>query len=266
MTQELEDQVIVGAVPALGAIRFEQSPRRVRAFFNRVAVADSRRVMIMLEPRHLPVYYLPIEDIRMDLLVPSDHETQSATKGIARYWTVRVGERETEDAAWRYPEPPPGAPDIGGHVAFYWAKMDAWFEEDDEVFVHPRDPYHRVDVLNSSRHVRVVAGGQTIAETRRPRLLFETNLPTRYYVPKADVRMDLLEPSATLSACPYKGRAIYWSVRVGDFFGEDFAWSYPFPIPECPKIENLICFFDERVDETYVDGQPQPKPVTPWGR
>jgi len=142
--------------------------------------------------------------------------------------------------------------------------MDAWFEEDDEVFVHPRDPYHRVDVLNSSRHVKVIVGGEVVAETTRPRLLFETGLPTRYYIPKLDVRLDLLTPTNTSTRCPYKGKASYWTVNLGGKEFTDIVWGYPAPIPECPKIENLLCFYDEKVDAVYVDGELQPKPVTPW--
>jgi uncharacterized protein (DUF427 family) len=141
--------------------------------------------------------------------------------------------------------------------------MDAWFEEDDEVFVHPRDPYHRVDVLNSSRHVKVTLGGELVAETRRPRLLFETSLPVRYYIPMLDVKMELLDPSDTISRCPYKGVAAYWSVRAGGTVHPDLAWSYRSPIPECPKIENLIAFFNERVD-LEVDEERLERPQTPW--
>jgi uncharacterized protein (DUF427 family) len=141
--------------------------------------------------------------------------------------------------------------------------MDSWFEEDDEVFVHPRDPYHRVDVLNSSRHVKVVVEGEVVAETHRPRLLFETGLPTRYYFPKLDVRLELLEPTDSVTACPYKGQARYWSVRVGDHVVKDLVWSYPTTIPECPKIENLLSFYNEKVD-LYVDGELQVRPKTPW--
>jgi uncharacterized protein (DUF427 family) len=113
--------------------------------------------------------------------------------------------------------------------------------------------------------VRVAAAGQTVAETRRPRLLFETGLPTRYYIPKADVRMDLLTPTDSETQCPYKGKARYWSVGSGDKVEKDIAWSYPYPIPECPKIENLVAFYNERAD-IWVDGELQTKPETPWSR
>jgi uncharacterized protein (DUF427 family) len=133
------------------------------------------------------------------------------------------------------------------------------------VFVHPKDPFHRVDVLNSSRRVRVELDGVALAESRRPRLLFETGLPIRYYLPKVDVRLDLLEPSDTVTRCPYKGTTEHFHARVGDRLHEDVAWVYPTALPESAKIENLICFYDERVDVT-VDGVAQPKPVTAWSR
>ena len=146
---------------------------------------------------------------------------------------------------------------------FRWNLMDAWYEEDDEVFVHPRDPNHRVDVLNSSRHVKIKVDGELVAETGRPRLLFETDLPVRYYFPRLDVRMDLLEPTDSVSRCPYKGVASYWSVRAGGKVHKDIAWSYKSPIPECPKIENLIAFYNEKVD-IEVDGRAVERPMTPW--
>jgi uncharacterized protein (DUF427 family) len=141
--------------------------------------------------------------------------------------------------------------------------MDHWYEEEEEVFVHPRDPYHRVDVLASSRHIRVELAGQLVAESSRPHILFETGLPTRYYLPLADVRMELLEPTETHSRCPYKGLASYWTARVGEEVFADIVWCYPEPIPECPKVKDLLCFFNERADIT-VDGQPLPKPKTQW--
>jgi uncharacterized protein (DUF427 family) len=130
--------------------------------------------------------------------------------------------------------------------------MDAWFEEDEQVFTHPRDPYTRVDILPSSRHIRVAVDGITIAETSKPTLLFETGLPTRYYLPKTHVRMDLLEPSDSRSHCPYKGEAEYWSLRSDDV-GADLAWSYRTPLPESQKIAGLISFYTDKVD-LYVDG------------
>ena len=137
--------------------------------------------------------------------------------------------------------------------------MDAWYEEEEEIFLHPRDPYKRVDVLKSSRHVRVVLSGETIAESDRPHLLFETGLPPRYYFPEEDVRMDLLEQSESTSICPYKGKAVYLSAKIGDELFEDLAWSYPDPIAESPKIKGLLAFYPERVEDIIVDGEPVKK-------
>ncbi len=217
MPEALEDQRIRFPDRAVGAPRVwvEPTARRVRAVLGGVALVDSTGALLLFETEHLPVYYVPIADVRMDLLTATGRRTHCPLKGDASYWTVTVGDRVAENAVWGYPDPLPGCPDISRHVALYWNKMDAWYEEDDEVFVHPRSPYHRVDVLSSSRHVRVVVAGETVAETRRPRLLFETGLPTRYYIPKADVRMDLLEPTATVTQCPYKGKASYWSAGSG---------------------------------------------------
>jgi uncharacterized protein (DUF427 family) len=132
--------------------------------------------------------------------------------------------------------------------------MDAWFEEDEEVFTHPRDPYTRVDILPSSRHVRIEVDGVTVAESTKPTLLFETGLPVRYYLPKTDVRMDLLAPTETSSHCPYKGQADYWSLLLGETTVQDVAWSYRTPLPESQKIAGLVCFYPEKVD-LYVDGR-----------
>ena len=246
-----------------GPLEFLYPEKRVRAFFADTAIANSSRALLLLERKHLPVYYFPMDDVRMDLLKETDSHTHCPRKGNASYWTIEVGDWRSENAAWSYLDPIPQAAEIKGYVAFYWNELDSWFEEDDEVFVHPRDPYTRVDVLNSSRHVRVEVEGETIAETHKPRLLFETGLPTRYYIPKDDIRMDLMKPTATKTRCPYKGEASYWSVEAGGKVLEDLAWSYPQPIPECPKIENLVSFFNEKVD-VYVDGVLKPRPKTHW--
>ena len=244
----------------------EPTPRRVRTVFGGLTVADSRRTLLVWAGDiRLPVYYFPLPDVRADLLSESDRRIAHPDLGNARCWHLEVGGRSAADAAWSFDETEPGAEAVRGHLAFNWGEMDAWFEEDDEVFVHPRDPYHRVDVLNSSRHVRVELNGVTVAESRRPRLLFETGLPPRYYLPKADLRMDLLEPTQSHTACPYKGTASYWTVRHDGVEWPDIAWSYPSPIPECPKIEDLIAFYNEHVD-LIVDGELQERPQTPWSR
>jgi uncharacterized protein (DUF427 family) len=263
MAKALEDRVIEQIErPAGDGIRFEPAQRRVRVMFGGVTIADSRKVLLALESKRLATYYFPAGDVRVDLFVATSFKSNHPGKGEASFYSIKVSDLTAEKAAWRYLQPERA--DLKDYVAFYWDKMDAWFEEDDEVFVHPRDPYHRVDVLNSSRHVKVIVGGEVVAETTRPRLLFETGLPTRYYIPKLDARLDLLTPTNTTTRCPYKGKASYWSVNVNGKEFKDIVWAYPAPIPECPKIENLLCFYDEKVDAVYVDGELQPRPITPW--
>src|SRR5712692_11226877 len=265
MAKALEDRVIpqLPDRPAQDGILFEPTQRRVRVLLGGITVADSRAVMLLLENKRLAIYYFPAKDVRLDLFVPTSYTSNHPGKGQASFYSVKVGDRVAEKAAWRYLQPERA--DLKDYVAFYWEEMDAWYEEDDEVFVHPRDPYHRVDVVNSSRHVRVEVDGVTVADTHRPRLLFETGLPTRYYIPKLDVRLDVLERSESVTSCPYKGTASYFHVRVGDRLHDDLLWVYESPIPECPKIENLLSFYNERAD-IFVDGELQEKPKTPWSR
>ena len=197
-------------------VLLEPSPRRVRVKFNGETIADSTKAHLLFETRHLPVYYFPRADVRLDVMSATGHHTFCPYKGTASYWTIRVGDRTAENTVWGYSDPYEEVAALGDFVAFYWDRVDHWYEEDEEIFVHPRDPYKRVDVVESARPVRVFLGGETVAETRRARFLFETRLPTRYYIPAEDVRMDLLAPSDKVTACPYKGRARYWSARIGD--------------------------------------------------
>jgi uncharacterized protein (DUF427 family) len=187
--------------PPRGILYFEDFQRRIRARFAGETVVDSKRVKLLHESGHLPVYYFPEADVRMDLLSRSDHTTHCPRKGDARYWSVRVGEREARNAAWSYPEPIAGCPPLAGHIAFYWAAMDEWWEEDEQAHGHARDPYHRIDVLETSRHVRVFVAGDVVAESRRARVLFEASLPPRWYLPREDVRRGVLVPSDTRTAC-----------------------------------------------------------------
>jgi uncharacterized protein (DUF427 family) len=247
-------------------LHIEPSPRRVRVVFDGETIADSKRALLLRESRRLPVYYFPRADVRIDRLEPVEYRTSCPHKGRASYWTIGGEKKSAENAAWSYNDPLPAAAPIKDHFAFEWNPMDAWFEEKEEIFVHPRDPYKRVDVLQSSRHVRVVVNGVTVADTRRPRLLFETGHPTRYYIPFEDGRGEFLVPSATRSRCPYKGIAAYWSLNAGGKEFEDLAWSYPDPIPECPKIKGLLCFFQEREATLYVDGEELPRLRTKWSR
>ncbi len=248
-------------------VRTEPCPRRIRVMVAGQFVAGSTDAIYVFEKGHLPVYYFPRADVRWDLLEATTTTSHCPRKGDAEYWSVVVGDERRTDAVWAYPHPIAGMEQLAGYVAFWWDRVDAWFEEDDEVFEHARDPYKRIDVLQSSRHVEVFIDGVKVADSVRPRLLFETGLPTRYYLPKLDVRVDLLQPSATTSVGPYKGTAHYWSVQLpdrpaGDLV-TDIVWFYPAPIPEIPKIEAHLCFFNEKVD-IVVDGVPQARPVSPW--
>lgn len=242
-----------------GRVRVEPGAKRVRVYLGGQVVADTTRPLLVWEVPYFPAYYLPRDDVRTEALTSSGRTEHSPSRGDARYYHVTVGDTVAEHAAWEYPDSP--IEDLRGHVRFEWGAMGAWFEEDDEVFVHPRDPYSRVDILSSSRHVTVDVDGVRLADTHRPTLLFETGLPTRFYLPKVDVRMDLLRPSPTTSACPYKGFAEYWSAVTPTGPVDDLAWAYRTPLPESQKIAGLVCFYNERVDLT-VDSAALERPHT----
>jgi uncharacterized protein (DUF427 family) len=242
----------------------EPTPRWVRVRLGDELVADSRRALLHVQygpgalPRsHLPTYYVPADDVVPGVLVDPGDVADGLT-----VWTVQAGGRRAEGAAWAHRSPPEPLEALAGLVTFSWGDPLAWFEEDEPLLAHARDPHKRVDVVPSSRTVRIEADGELLAESRRPLVLFETTLPVRYYLPPEDVRVELL-PSDTRSVCPYKGVASWWSARVGDRLLEDVAWSYPRPVPENPRIAGLICFRNERVDLT-VDGERSERPLTPW--
>jgi uncharacterized protein (DUF427 family) len=237
---------------------FEDSPRRVRAVLNGQTVADSRHVKLLHETGHIPVYYFPEADVRLELLRRSGQTSRSRHKGLEVGWSVSVGGRAEDGAAWSYSELPESARFLAGYFAFNWDRMDAWYEEDEQVFVHARDPYHRVDIRDSSRHVRVVIDGEPVADTRRLKLLFETGLPTRYYIPRTDVRSHMLEASERHTGCPYKGTASYYSVRTSKRLVRDVVWYYPEPFADAAGIKDLLAFYNERV-ELEVDGERQEK-------
>jgi uncharacterized protein (DUF427 family) len=240
----------------------EPTARWVRVRFAGQVIADSRRALLLRQygREQLPGYYFPQGDVRMEMLVPG---ADADPNDEVSWRSVQVGDQVATHAAWIVLRPPSVLAALSGYVSFAWGKMEGWYEEEEEVFVHARDPRTRVDVLPSSRHVRVVIDGEVVAETRRPHLLFETTLPTRYYIPPEDVRMELLEPTGLKTRCPYKGIASYWNLRVGQRVAHNIVWSYPDPIAECPKIRGLLSFFNEHVD-LYVDGELQTRPKTPW--
>jgi uncharacterized protein (DUF427 family) len=239
---------------ARGRVRVEQGSKRVRAYLDGHLVADTTRPLLVWEKPSYPTYYIPVRDVRTELLSEDGGIQHSPSRGDAKIFTVGAGPQARPGAALLFEESPFEA--LRGTVRLEWSAMDAWFEEDEEVFTHARNPYTRVDIHASSRHVRVEVDGVTIAETTKPTLLFETGLPVRYYLPKTDVRMDLLAPTATVSHCPYKGRAGYWSLELGEKTVQDVAWSYRTPLPESQRIAGLVCFYPEKVD-LYVDGRLQ---------
>lgn len=241
----------------------EPSPRWVRVEFNDAYVADTRRALLVWDTRGIPLYYFPREDVRLDLLQESDKVARYPSQGETVHWHVKVVDRIAEDAASAHPDPPEELAELSDYLTFKWSAMDAWYEEEERIYVHPRDPYKRVDVLPSSRHVKVELDGVTLADSHRPHLLFETGLPTRYYLPRQDVRMDLLEATDKHTRCPYKGKASYYSLHLDGDVHANLVWTYPDPIPECPKIEGLLSFYNEKVD-LIVDGERLPRPESPW--
>jgi uncharacterized protein (DUF427 family) len=234
-----------------GRVRVERGAKRIRAYLGGELVADTTHPLLVWEKPQYPTYYFPAADVRTDLLSDDGEVSHSPSRGDGRAHTVSAGGKEARGAALRYEQSP--FEELHGTIRLDWHAMDAWFEEDEQVFTHARDPYTRIDIVQSSRHVRVEVDGVTLAETTKPTLLFETGLPTRYYLPKTHVRMDLLTPTETATHCPYKGQAEYWSLSVGDDLVPDAAWSYPAPLPESQKIAGLICFYPDKVD-LYVDG------------
>lgn len=227
-------------------ILFSAFPRRVRATFAGETVLDTDRGMLLHESNILPVLYVPEEDVRAGLLQRTDHSTHCPFKGDASYWSISVGGRTSENAAWGYEAPNEDVPWLKGYLAMYWDRLDRWFDEDEEVFGHLRDPYHRIDVRPSSRRVRVAIGGTEVADTGSAQVLSEGGFPNRYYIPAVDVRVDMFVPSDAASHCPYKGDARYWS-RGGDAPAPDVAWSYPEPFDGALRIADHWCFHGDDV-------------------
>ncbi|MEV6986370.1 DUF427 domain-containing protein [Sphaerisporangium sp. NPDC051017] len=248
-------------MPVSDTFTSEPSERWVRAVKAGVTVVDSRHPVLVWESgRPVPGYAFPEAEVRTDLLRPAANPPSGLHEGATVYLDLTVGDVTVPNAAWVYP----GLP---GHLAFEWRGdsgevFDHWYEEEEEIFVHPRDPYKRVDPIPSSRHVRVEIEGRVVADTRAPVLLFETGLPIRYYIPPADVRFDLLEPTGSHTRCPYKGVASYRSLRdAGPAVPPDVAWAYPDPIPAAARIRDHVAFYNEAVD-IIVDGVKLARPVT----
>lgn len=246
-------------------VRTEECDKWVRAFVGGTTIVDSRAPLLFYEEVFpIPAYAFPASDVRTDLLKPASGEPPREPffflpKGpVAQWFDLEVEGRVIPSAAWIRDDP-----QLKDLIVFSWqpGTLDRWLEEEEEVFIHPRDPHKRVDALTSTRHVEVAVDGVVLGDTTNPVLLFETNLPTRYYLPREDVNFEALAPSANRSRCPYKGFADqYWDV-IGEAGEKNVAWSYPKPFPAVGKIANRIAFYNELVDIT-VDGVRQDRPIS----
>ena len=240
-----------------GRVRVEKSDKRVRAMLGGEIVVDSLKPLLVWEVPYYPTYYFPAEDVQTDLLVETGETRRSPSRGEATQYVVKAG--NGEGAAYAFLEPE--IKELEGHYAFVWKTLDHWFEEDEEVYVHPRDPYSRIDIVPSSRRVRVEIEGVTVADSTNASFLFETGLPTRYYIPKTDVRMALLTPTDLATACPYKGTARYWSATIDGETHDNIVWGYDSPLPESQKVAGLVAFYNEKVD-IFIDEVSLDRPKT----
>ena len=241
--------------------RWVPTPKRIRVYFAGQVVADSTQVF-MLRDSPVPVYYFPLADVKSNLFVETKEVRNAPQRGDASYWSIKVADRVAENAVYTSRTPIAGAEFLKGYVAFDWGKMDAWFEEKDQVFVHARDPFLRIDTVSTDRHIKVVLNGQTVAESDSALMVFEPGQPIRYYMPIADTKVELLRPSETTSRCPYKGLANYYSAEVGGKSYKDIVWSYRAPTLELGKIGGYVAFYHEQVDAIFVGGQEMPKPLS----
>ena len=237
--------------------RVEPSPRRVRGYVGDELIFDTMSARYVWEVPYYPQYYIPLDDVQPSALRDENHP-QTVQFGPSRLFSV-IGPTPTLQSAARVFDDDGGP--VSGLVRFEWSAL-SWFEEDEPIYGHPRNPYARVDALRSHRHVTVAVDGVLLADTRSPVLLFETGLPTRYYIDQTDVTFEHLEPTNTQTLCPYKGvTSGYWSVRAGDTVHTDLAWTYHTPLPAVAPIANMVAFYNEKVDIT-LDGVALPRPQT----
>ena len=237
----------------------EPAPRRIRAVLGHRVVIDTTAALYVWESPFYPQYYIPMDDVDAGSLVDEQHE-ERLQRGTARRYGVRVDDIDRPGVAHRYTDS--AVEGISGKIRFDWSAFDSWYEEDEEVFVHPRNPYVRVDALRSTRSVTVELDGLELARSSSPVMVFETGLPTRYYLNRTEVRFELLVPSDTVTACPYKGRtSAYWSSRIGDRTVADIAWAYDFPTRQLQPITGLVAFYNEKAD-LVLDGERLDRPTT----
>jgi uncharacterized protein (DUF427 family) len=237
----------------------EPVPRRVRAYLGGELVLDTTRALYVWEWPNYPQYYIPLADVNAELLIDEDHP-QRLSRGTARRHGLRAGELHRPGSVRVYGDD--ALEGLAGTARLDWDALDAWFEEDERVYVHPRNPYTRVDALRSTRSVRVELEGLMIAESSSPVLVFETGLPTRFYLNRTEVNFEHLVATETVTSCPYKGRTSgYWSIRTATGLHADLAWAYDLPTPALAPIAGLIAFYNERVDIT-LDGERLERPTT----
>ena len=236
----------------------EPVARRIRAFLGGETVFDTTTASYVWEWPYYPQYYIPLADVRRDLLVMEG--AHQSSRGAVEVYGLQTKDVHRPHAARVLTES--SVQGLSGTVRFEWAALDAWFEEDERVFVHPRNPYTRVDAIRSTRTVRIELDGAVLAESSSPVMVFETGLPTRYYLNRTELNFAHLVPTSTVTECPYKGiTSAYWSVRVGETVHPDLAWCYDFPTRALSPIAGLIAFYNEKVD-ILLDGQLLTRPTT----
>jgi uncharacterized protein (DUF427 family) len=242
----------------------ERLRRRMRVRFGDQWIADSDDVLLLHEPAHYPVAYFPLDSIREGALVSTPRTTQHQDLGLTSWFTVEAGDSRADRAAWQHLDPPKHAGELRDRVAFAWRAMDAFFEEEERIVGHAADPYHRIDIRTTARHLRVADGDRVIADSMRPLVLYESGFAPRWYVPREDVDLAALNAIDTQTFCPYKGLASYYD--IGSRAGA--AWSYPEAWPEVARIAGLISFEPDKIDVFLDDVQQRLEPgqsVLPHG-
>ncbi|MFI5508652.1 DUF427 domain-containing protein [Mycobacterium sp. NPDC051804] len=224
--------------------------RRMRVRVGDEWIADSETVLALHEPGRYPVAYFPRSDIREGILVDEDRVTQHGDLGDMRWYTVAVGDRQIPHAAWQHTSLPAHAAELTDRVAFAWRAMDAFYEEDDRIVGHAADPYHRIDIRNTSRHLVVRDGDRVVADTNHPVVLYESGFAPRWYVPRDDVDETLLEHVDGQTFCPYKGLADYYTIGER----KRAAWSYLNAWPESGRVSGLVSFEPDKI-EVWLDDQ-----------
>jgi len=287
VTGDMCDSLIMGTMVrdilmgSLGQLRYEPVDKRIRGLIGGQVVIDTDRALLVWEPKRVvPSYAVPVQELegvtspsaegaademaKLGATVPhlGDCPVYDPNVPFAVHTTdgaaldLHLAGAQRHAGAFR-----PADDELSQYVIVDFDAVDEWFEEDERNLGHPRDPFHRIEIVHSSRSVRVERNGDVLAASSRPYLLLEAPLPVRYYLPPEDISERVLHPSTTQSVCAYKGQATYWSLEDE----ADIAWSYPEPLREAAEVTDRIAFFNERVD-LIVDGTRLDRPVTPWSR